>query len=261
MKVTILGCGTSNGTPAAGGFWGKCDPEEPKNHRTRSSILVQSAETNILVDTTVDLRLHLNRMNLKNLDGVLISHSHSDHVNGIDDLRTIAYHRNQPMDIFSNKETLVEIERRWPYVLKTSDNGVYVEFVKMHEIGNFQHFRVGDIEVESFEQDHGVCNCLGFRFGKFAYSVDMMDLSEKALQRLEGLDVWVVDAASYHRDSVTTHANIKRVKAWVERLKPKMTYLTVLSTHMDYNVLCEELPPHIRPAYDGLEIDLESNRR
>lgn len=260
MKVTVLGCGASLGTPAAGGFWGKCDPEEPKNHRTRASILVQSATTNILVDTTYDLRMQLNRLNLKQLDGVLFSHDHNDHVNGIDDLRVIAYHSQKLLDAYGSAEALAEIDRRWPFIFRP-DKDVYVEFLKKNVIGNYDRFKVGDIEVESFEQDHTVCNSLGFRFGNFAYSVDVADFNDKSLESLKGIETWIVDAASYHKETVLTHANLKRVREWVEIIRPKMTYLTVLTTHMDYKTLCDELPPHIRPAYDGLEIDMGGNLR
>ncbi|MCE9507178.1 MAG: MBL fold metallo-hydrolase [Alphaproteobacteria bacterium] len=261
MKVTVLGCGASLGTPGAGGFWGKCDPGEIRNHRTRASILVQSETTNILVDATVDLRTHLNSVNLKSLDGVLISHAHSDHVNGLDDLRAISYHNNKLLDIYGNHETLEEMERRWPYLFRPMADGIYVEFLKKNMIDNYQKLRIGDIDVESFEQDHMTCASLGFRFGKVAYSVDIAELSEQSLEALEGVETWIVDAAGYQREAVLTHANIQRVKKWVERLKPKMTYLTVLSSHMDYKTLCDELPPHIRPAYDGMVIDTEGNVR
>lgn len=261
MKITVLGCGASMGTPTAGGFWGKCDPQEPKNHRTRASILVQSKTTNIVVDATVDLRTQLNLMNMKDLHGMLISHSHSDHVNGIDDVRALSYHRNQLMDVYSNHETLEEMDRRWPYLFRPHADGIYVEFLKKNLIENYQTFRIGDIDIESFEQDHTTCNSLGFRLGKFAYSVDVADLNERSLGVLAGVETWIVDAGSYQKETVLTHANIQRVKKWVDILKPKMTYLTVMNTHMDYQTLCNELPPHIRPAYDGLVIDMETNQR
>src|SRR5690606_4462570 len=109
--------------------------------------------------------------------------------------------------------------------------------------------------------DHTTCTSLGFRFGKFAYSVDVAELSDQSLAKLKGIETWVVDASSYNKETVMTHANLQRVKAWTDILKPKMTYITVLTTHMDYQTLCDELPPHIRPAYDGLEIDMDSNQR
>lgn len=261
MKVTVLGCGSSQGTPAAGGFWGKCDPDNPKNHRTRASILVQSETTNLLIDATVDLRTHLNRMNLKKLDGVLLTHDHSDHVNGLDDLKPIAYHSNSLLDVYGCHETLEEIDRRWPYLFRPKADGIYVEFLRKNPVDYYQDLRIGDIDIATFEQDHTTCSTLGFRFGKFAYSVDVADMSETALEALEGVEIWIVDALAYHKEAVLTHANFQRVFKWVERLKPKMTYLTVLNTHMDYNTLCDELPPHIRPAYDGLIIDTETNQR
>ncbi len=261
MKITVLGCGASLGTPAAGGFWGKCDPDDINNHRTRASILVQSATTDILVDATVDLRTHLNRLGLKKMDGVLITHNHSDHVNGLDELKVIAYHSNKLIDLYSNFETLEEIERRWSYLFRPPADGLYVEFLKKCQIENHQQFRIGDIDIESFEQDHTTCTSLGFRFGKFAYSVDVANLNAKSLGVLAGVETWIVDAAAYHKEARLTHANIQQVKKWVDILKPKMTYLTVLTTHMDYKTLCEELPPQIRPAYDGMVIDTETNAR
>jgi phosphoribosyl 1,2-cyclic phosphate phosphodiesterase len=256
-----MGCGSSLGTPAPGGFWGRCDPKEEKNRRTRASLLVQSANTNIIIDTTYDLRQHLNRLELKKIDGVLISHAHSDHVNGIDDLRVISYHANKLMELYTNQETLDELDRRWPYLFTPKANGIYLPFLKKNLIGNYERFTVGDIEVQSFEQDHTSCLSLGFRFGDFAYSVDVAKMNEKSLEALKGVEVWVVDGAAYEKDSVVTHANLKQVYAWTERLKPKITYLTVLTSHMDYKTLCNELPPHIRPAYDGLEIEMGTNRR
>ena len=123
------------------------------------------------------------------------------------------------------------------------------------------NFPRGDIPVQSFEQDHGTCASLGFRFGAFTYSVDVMNLSEKSLAALKGVETWIVDGGGYQREVPTTHANLKRVFEWVEILKPKMTYLTVLTTYMDYKTLCEELPPHIRPAHDGMEIEMGTNRQ
>lgn len=261
MKITVLGCGASLGTPAAGGFWGKCDPEEPKNHRTRASLLVQSATTNLLVDTTYDLRLHLNAMKLQALDGVLISHAHNDHVNGIDDLRVIAYHANKLIDLYASGETLDEIHRRWPYLFEERFGGLYVKFLEKRQIGNYGKFTIGDIEIESYEQDHTTCTSLGFRFGDVAYSVDVANLPDKSLEALKGVETWIVDAAGYQRENISTHANLQRVFDWTDYVKPKMTYITCLTTYMDYKTLCEELPPHIRPCWDGMVIDTGSNQR
>jgi phosphoribosyl 1,2-cyclic phosphate phosphodiesterase len=258
MKATVLGCGSSMGTPAAGNFWGKCDPNDLRNYRTRASLLVQSDTTNLVIDASYDLRIHLNRVQLKKVDGVLISHAHSDHVNGIDDFRAIAINSGKRVEIYSDQQTLDEMERRWPYLFSEDPEGIYIQAFNRNKIESFGRHSIGDISFETFEQDHHTISSLGFRFGDFAYSVDVAMLSDRALQSLKGVETWIVDACSYHKDIVLTHANIRRVMEWVDVLKPKMTYLTVLTTHMDYKTLCNELPQHIRPAYDGLELDIAS---
>jgi phosphoribosyl 1,2-cyclic phosphate phosphodiesterase len=261
MRVTVLGCGASLGTPAGGGYWGVCDPAEPRNERTRASILVRTENTNVIVDATHDMRLHLNRMTLQKVDGLLLSHAHSDHVNGLDDLRAVAYRTQKSIPVYADRETLDEIDRRWPYLFEAKHEGIYQPFMEKNEIGRCADFTVGDLPVQSFAQDHTTCISVGYRFGNFAYSPDMADLSAESLDRLRGVEVWLVDAGSYHKETVLTHANLQRVRQWVDILRPKMTYLTILTTHMDYKTLCDELPPHIRPAYDGLEIDMAGNAR
>jgi phosphoribosyl 1,2-cyclic phosphate phosphodiesterase len=260
MKITVLGCGASLGTPSAGGFWGVCDPEEPRNARTRASLLVQSGKSTLVVDASYDLRHHLNRHKVRDIDALLLSHAHSDHVNGMDDLRAIAYRKSALIDVYATQETLNEVGRRWPYLFN-SEHDIYVAFMKERVVGGYDKFTVGEIDVETFEQDHGTCTSLGFRFGDVAYSVDVVDFNEKSLQALKGVETWIVDGGAYRQEALRTHANIQRVMAWAEILKPKMTYLTVLTTHMDYQTLCADLPPHIRPAWDGMEIMAGTNVR
>jgi phosphoribosyl 1,2-cyclic phosphate phosphodiesterase len=255
MKATILGCGSSGGVPMAGGFWGHCDPKEPRNQRTRSSLLVESDTTTVLVDAGHDVRQHLNRKQVQKLDGLLLTHWHSDHVNGLDDFRPLVAAQNKFLDVYSNEETMTEVRRMWPYMFLGSTNTLYPPTLKPHLIRNSDRFRIGDIDIDSVEQDHGVCTSLGFRFGSFAYSVDLHTMSDESIQRLQGIDTWVVGAAGYHREKTTSHANLKQVLEWVSILQPRMTYIGVLTIYMDYKTLCDELPPHIRPAYDGLEIE------
>lgn len=262
MKVTVLGCGASLGVPAAGGFWGRCDPKEKRNERTRAAIFVEEGDTRILVDATYDLRTQLNRHNIRDVDALLLSHAHSDHISGIDDLRAIAFNHEKKIDLYTDQPTMDELKHRMGYIFN-EDHEVYTNFVEPKIIGEFDTFDVGGVEVKSFAQDHKVCTSLGFRFGDIAYSVDMVDLTDEALEALKGVETWIVDGGGYQRAdaSLTTHANIARVMRWIDVIKPKMTYLTVMSGHMDYRTLCEELPPHVRPAWDGLEIESGTNRR
>lgn len=256
MKVTILGCGSSGGTPAAGGFWGNCDPENPKNYRRRASILVEEKDTTVLVDTTVDVRDQLTDAKIQHLDGILYTHCHSDHINGMDDLRVISYTSGAPINTFSNQHTMDDFERRYNYVAHGGYNGVYKPFLKPHVLKEYDAFQVGDLDIECFPQHHANIGSVGFRFDKFAYSVDVLDFDDEAFEKLEGIDVWVVDGAGFRNEHIATHAGLPRVQKWVERLKPKMTYITVLTGMMDYDVVCDELPPNIRPCYDGQIIDI-----
>lgn len=255
MKVTVLGSGSSVGTPAAGNYWGNCNPENPKNNRTRASILVEDGNTDILIDATVDLREHLNRTNKSKIDALLLSHAHSDHINGMDDLRVISYHLGHPIDTYSNAATVNDITHRFSYVFEGAFENIYKPFLRTHIVKEGDKIKINDTEIDIFQQEHGSCNSLGFRFGDFAYSVDMKYLDDASLEKLKGLDTWIVDAAANEADTHFSHAGLKQVYEWVEYLKPKMTYLTVLTNFMDYDDLCAKLPNNIRPAYDGLVLE------
>lgn len=256
LKITVLGCGSSTGTPAAGNIWGRCDPSEPKNRRLRASILIQSEATDIIVDASYDLRHQMNAYNIGKLDAVLISHAHSDHVNGIDDLKVMTYTQGAPLPCYSNQETLDEIYRRWPYVIDGGSDGVYKSFLTRHMITPYIPFTVGDIEILPVLQDHGTMDSLGFRIGDFAYCIDVMRLDDKALDALQGVKTWIVDGGGHHADYIKTHARFDTVFKWVERLKPDMTFISDLTIGMDYNAIAQELPPHIRPLYDGMIINI-----
>lgn len=252
MKVTVLGCGASGGVPLIGNRWGDCDPLEPKNRRSRPAILVEHAGTVLLVDTGPDLRQQLLREGVTHVDAVLYTHAHADHTHGIDDLRSVNWITRQPLPIYADAETLESLQHRFEYCFRNGGS-MHLPSLLPHVIDG--PFRIGAIEVLPFVQDHGFSLSLGFRFGDFAYSTDVKRLDAAAEAALQGLDLWMVDSASYAQDH-PVHFNLPQALGWIERLAPRRALLTHMNQTMDYARLCAELPAHVRPAYDGLVIEL-----
>ena len=246
MQVTILGCGTSGGVPRIGNVWGVCDPMEPRNRRLRSSILVQSDTTSLIVDTTPDLREQCLAANLMHLDAALYTHDHADHVNGIDDLRGFMVLQGGRIPVYGDAGTMQSITQRFGYIFASARN--YPPIATAHLIDG--SFRVGDINIEHFRQIHGGMDSLGFRFGNMAYSTDLSELPDDSFKKLRGLDVWVVDAL--RPKSHPTHTHLEQTLKWIAELRPKRAILTHMTWDMDYATLCAELPTGVEPAYDGM---------
>jgi len=256
MKVTILGCGGSSGTPAVGLGWGKCDPKNPKNSRLRSSILVENGETQILVDTSPDLRQQLLNTDVKRLDAVLFTHYHADHLHGVDDLRQINREMNAPIDIYADVDTLRVIDLRFGYVLEPlaeNANMYYKPTLVSHELNDGEVFSIGSIDIQVFIQDHGFCNTLGFRFGPIAYSTDVVELPDHAFDILKGVDTWVIGTLIDHPHP--THAHVDKALDWIERIHPRRGVLSHLGYGFDYDTLNKRLPDHVEPAFDGMILE------
>lgn len=257
MKVTILGCGGSSGTPAVDWGWGKCDPENPKNQRLRPSILVEEGTTRILVDTSPDLRRQLLSVGVNRLNAVFFTHSHADHLHGIDDLRPVNRTMDAPLDIYADAVTIGVIGERFGYVLEPLADGAtfyYKPTLIPHQVKDGDRLPIGAIPVTAFEQDHGTGASMGYRFGPIAYSTDLMDLPEAAFDALEGVEAWIigtlVDAPH------PTHAHVAKALEWIDRVKPRRAVLTHLSGELDYDALAARLPDGVQPAYDGMVIEV-----
>ncbi len=256
MRVTILGCGPSWGVPRIGNDWGACDPGNPKNRRRRVSILVEDRSTTILVDTSPDLRAQLLDAGVRRLDAVLFTHAHADHLHGIDDLRGVNHAMKAAIPVYATAETLADIERRFAYVfvpLRSGREGHYYKPVLERRTIDGA-FDVGRIHVVPFVQDHGFSKTLGFRFGGFAYSTDVVGLDDDAFAALAGIDTWVVDCIR-ERPHVT-HSHVDRTLAWIQRVRPRRAILTHMDESLDYESLRRTLPAGVEPAYDGLVIEL-----
>ncbi|MDP1974785.1 MAG: MBL fold metallo-hydrolase [Alphaproteobacteria bacterium] len=250
LKVTILGCGGSMGVPIIGNYWGQCDPLNPKNYRTRASIIVEKEGQRLLIDSSPDLRTQLLRENIDIVDAVLYTHAHADHIHGLNDLRAICRNRSKPLDIYADPKALKEIMESFAYAFTPNFiEGMFFKPVLIpHEIiGKFSH---GIFDIMPIDQDHGYTSSLGFRIDDFAYSTDVMRLDETAFQQLEGIKIWVVDCIRMSEHP--THASLDTTLSWIERIKPEQAYLTHMSEELDYNALLKILPKNVVPCYDGL---------
>ncbi|GJL84779.1 MAG: phosphoribosyl 1,2-cyclic phosphodiesterase [Micavibrio sp.] len=259
-KLTILGCGNSTGVPAIGNYWGDCDPSESKNTRMRSSVLVQTDKTTLVVDTGPDFRQQLNNADVNYIDGVLYTHAHADHINGIDELRFMALKNKMLIPVYGNKETLGKLSARFDYLFEGGNHRLYPQIVEGHGIEASQFGApqsLGDIEFIPFEQDHGTVQSVGYRFGDLGYSVDIYRLDDKAINVLKGVKIWVVDAAAYKSETNPVHANLETIYELNKQIGAETVYLTSLSLVMDYQTLMAELSEGFVAAHDGLIIEFE----
>jgi len=190
---------------------------------------------------------------VRRLDAVLYTHGHADHLHGIDDLREVNRAMRGPIDVFADADVLARARQRFKYAFEPLDAAYYYKPVLVsHEITG--PFRVGAMEIRPFIQDHGNCTSLGFRFGDFAYSTDVVNLSEAAFEVLAGVRVWTVGALVDRPHE--THAHVDKVLDWIARVRPQHALLTHMGTGLDYETLCRRLPAGVEPAYDGQQIAL-----
>ncbi|MBK18909.1 MAG: MBL fold metallo-hydrolase [Rhodospirillaceae bacterium] len=256
MKITVLGCGPSSGVPTVTGDWGVCDPENPKNRRRRPSILIEKDGFVVLIDTSPDLREQLIDAGCRQIDAVLYTHEHADHVMGIDDLRGIQRHMGRNIDVYAEKHVLDRLKMRFGYLFEgiQDPEDLYRPILSPNEISQ-EPFNVGPFNFEPIEQDHGICSTLGFRVENFAYSTDVVRFTNEALEALRGIDTWIVDSL---RDGGEhpTHANVDTTLAWVAQVGAKQAFLTHMNFQSDYDTLKRRLPDGVEPAYDGLILEV-----
>lgn len=251
LRVTILGCATSSGVPRIGGDWGACDPSEPRNRRSRASILVESAQTRILVDTGPDLREQLLAADVSHLDAVLWTHDHADHCHGVDDLRQVAHAMRDTVRGFAHRETAAPLRTRFAYAFEGRPN--YPPIITLEALPDDGRM-IGDIAVSHVEQPHGDIFSSGFRFDhegmSVAYATDFHEVTDAMRALYAGVDLWVVDALRERPHP--THAHLALTLEAIEAVAPGRAVLTHMDHSMDYRRLCAMLPPHVEPAYDGM---------
>jgi phosphoribosyl 1,2-cyclic phosphate phosphodiesterase len=263
MRVTLLGTGGSAGVPLIGGAdgsgdWGACDPAEPMNRRTRSSIIIENnLNQRLLVDTSPDMRAQFLTNRVRGADAVLFTHAHADHVTGIDDVRILNRIARRPLEAFATQKTLDEIGRRFGYAFAPWDGkGFYRPVLTAHPVSPGETVQTIGLAIRLFSQGHGRIETLGLRIGPFAYSTDLVHLDDAALECLAGVDTWVVGCFLRH-DTHWTHANLPIVLDWVGRLRPRRTVLTHMGPDMDWAWLRANLPAGVEAGYDGLVLEID----
>jgi phosphoribosyl 1,2-cyclic phosphate phosphodiesterase len=259
LKLTILGSGTSSGVPRIGNDWGDCDPAEPKNRRTRVSILVESATTRILVDTSPDMRAQLLAADVIQIDAILWTHDHADHTHGLDDVRQLYHHRRTPVPGYARAQTLKLMQQRFAYAFE-GRNG-YHPTIEAHVLPD--GLRIGDIDIACVDQPHGEIYSTGFRFShggrSIGYATDFHALTPDMLALYDGLDVWVVDAL--RQKPHPTHPHLALTLDGIAATRPARAILTHMDQSMDYATLCDTLPKGVEPGYDGMVVTLDTSEQ
>jgi phosphoribosyl 1,2-cyclic phosphate phosphodiesterase len=264
LHATILGCGASPGVPRIGNDWGACDPSEPRNQRTRCSLLIERFEdgsarpTRILVDTGPDVRFQLLTAKVDHVDAVIYTHAHADHIHGIDDLRAFWLGNKRLVDVYSDAATKQRLDQGFAYCFRSPPGSAYPPILRHHLIASGEALTIagpgGPLTLTPFLQTHGDIDSLGLRVGGLAYSCDVSDVPPQSIGAVSNLDIWIVDALRYAPHP--SHFSLADALRWIERLKPRRAILTHLHSDLDYASLRGQLPAHVEPAYDGMAFDV-----
>ncbi len=264
VKLTILGCGASPGVPRIDGNWGACDPNEPRNYRTRCSALIERFDdinqrpTRVLIDTGPDLRAQMLAAKVDVLDGVVYTHTHADHVHGIDDLRAYALIARRMIDIYADDDAYAKLVTSFGYCFRSSSGSTYPPILKRTRIEAGTPFTVsgpgGPVTLLPFRQIHGDIESLGIKVGGVAYSCDVSGFPDESLAVLAGLDAWVLDALRHTPHP--SHLSVGEALQWIARVAPRRAYLTHLHSDLDYKATAAMLPAGVELAYDGLSIEM-----
>lgn len=270
LRAIILGCGSSGGVPRVGGDWGICDPQNPKNRRSRCSLYVEywsgeempevSKRTSVLIDTSPDLRNQFLDADIQRLDAVLFTHEHADQSHGIDDLRSIAYRMRKQIPVYMDANTKSHVHTRFHYCFEMPEGRVHPPILELQPLMKGDDVieiqgAGGTLKIKVLQLSHGPTPSLGFLFdGQLGYAPDVWDIPNESIQSLVNTDTFIVDSLRYNDHP--THANTDKTLSWLARAQIKSGILTNLHIDMDYTTLLKELPPIAKPAFDGMEIKL-----
>lgn len=253
MKIKILGCATSTGVPIVGCNCYVCRSDDPRNKRTRSSAYIEANDTNILIDSSTDLRFQALSNGITRINAVLYTHSHADHTHGIDDLRTFNFINNMEITCYANRTTADNIRSNFKYIFRNLPVFGGKPKLEMNVVED--SFEFNGIGIEPVEIKHASWDILGYRIGNFAYLTDCSGIPDHSLEKLKGLDLLVLSALRYRPHKA--HFTVEQAVEQIDIISPKRAVLTHMGHELEYNKLNDELPDYIEPGYDGLEFELE----
>ncbi len=256
MHLRVLGCGSSAGVPSILGDWQACDPSNPKNRRTRTSLAIASQEETWLIDAGPDLKVQLLREGIQQVHGVFLTHAHADHVLGLNEIKPMAYVHGQNIPLYGDEVTLDVVRQAFGYLIDDGQGDTcpafYKPFFQPHTLQ--PSFTWQGQTVKTFMQHHGAIESVGYHFGTWAYSTDVKHLSEEALTLLKGVRLWFVGCLD--TKARVGHADLAQVLSWISYIKPELAVLIHMSSFLDYEALKNQLPAGVVPAYDGMQIDV-----
>lgn len=254
MKVTFLGTGTSQGVPVIGCDCEVCTSTDARDQRLRPSILITQEELNIGIDVGPDFRQQMLRAKVQNLDAVLITHEHNDHIIGLDDVRPFNFRSRKDMPIYATTSVQENLQTRFAYIFAGDYPGI--PRLELRTINNKQNFEIGGLSILPIEVMHGELPVLGFRFGDFTYITDAKTISPESLELIAGTKVLVLNAL--HHSVHYSHLNLEEALEMVGHIQPEQTYFTHISHRMGLNQeISKQLPPGVSLAYDGLELNFD----
>lgn len=256
MQITILGSGSSVGAPAIGCDCKVCMSTNPKNKRTRASIYLESNGVSILVDTSPDLRMQALNCKLKKIDAVFYTHSHADHINGIDDIKSFNFLAQKPIPAFGDRFTMEYLQKAFPFVFwdNVPGKGWYKPWLTPNIFEFYDRFNFMGIDIQTFEMSHGKLSVVGYRFNDVVYTTDTNFIDERGFEIIKGAKLWIVDCLRY--DDSDTHANYDLTMKWLDKVKPEKAIITHMAHDFDYDIIKNQLPKNAQPAYDGMIIKL-----
>ena len=252
-KFTILGCGSSLGSPWITNYWGNCDKKNKKNLRTRCCAHFQYKSISALIDTSPDLKMQFNDNNIKNVDAVIYTHEHADQTSGIFELRPFFWKNKKKIDIYGSKKTIEELKKKYDFCFKPKQG--YTPIAKEHIIKNnfFIKKKNDRIKINSFEVQHGLIKATAYILNKTAYLSDCSHIPNKSKHFLLDLDYLIIDCLriKFHPG----HINLDTAISLSKELNPKRTILTNLHVDLDYVKLKKKLPSNVFPAFDGMSFN------